>query len=252
MIFLAADHNGNALAKELCKMINNSENLKLFFDNYENKPSLEIDFSINETQNELQNLDTKTQNKLQKTIENKLQNTVEKTVENNSKFEIKNELKNENKINSKISKNREFIKETKNKNTQIAQNLVTKIDPNDDYPDIAKLLVANLLGKLGKQVEKKMEMQNFGIAICGTGQGICMSLNRFGGIRAGVLNCVNGKNLDELLEITHFLRFHNNANILCFPSSSDSKIAFELIQKFVQTSFSTKERHTRRIKKLDD
>lgn len=47
-----------------------------------------------------------------------------------------------------------------------------------------------------------------GIAICGSGEGISMTLNKHQGIRAG---------LSWIPEIAHLCRQHNNANVLVMP-----------------------------------
>lgn len=221
MIFLASDHNGILLGKEICELWNNLEKLQ-----NELEIKLESDIIFDNPQKRNQNI----------------------FLESTQKFDYKF-----NKI----------------------ENLTTKFDQNDDYPNIAKLLahkinqknnLENLLEKENNSInlenlEQKSEKElgqkytlknNFGIAICGTGQGICMSLNRFKKIRAGVLSFVDAKNLAKSLEIIELLRFHNDASILCLSSSISPKIAIILIQKFIQTPFSKEIRHIRRLNKLDN
>lgn len=216
MIFLASDHNGNFLGKEICELWNNSKNLE---NELEFKSKSDIIFDNSQEGN--QSIFSKPKQKFDD----------------------------------------EFDK---------IENLTTKFDPKDDYPNIAKLLAykinqknnfENLLEKENNSInlenlEQKSEQKyvlknNFGVAICGTGQGICMSLNRFKGIRAGVLSFVDAENLAKSLEIVELLRFHNDANVLCLASSIQPKIAILLIQKFIQTPFSKEIRHIRRIQKLE-
>jgi ribose 5-phosphate isomerase B len=99
----------------------------------------------------------------------------------------------------------------------------------DDYPDFALILAQKL----------KYEPNSQGIAICGSGQGICMSLNRYKHIRAGLI-------LDVAQVIT--LRKHNNANVLCLSQAFTNANDIALIMDtFNNTAFSNEIRHTRRI-----
>lgn len=65
-----------------------------------------------------------------------------------------------------------------------------------DYPDFAALLAADIAdGKIDR-----------GIAICGTGIGMCITANKFAGVRAASV-------WDEFT--ARMAREHNNANVLC-------------------------------------
>lgn len=100
------------------------------------------------------------------------------------------------------------------------QNNILAIDiyPNstagDDYPIIAKLLVEKLKPNaikfqetiLNSDLEEKSFVQDLGVAICGSGQGMCMALNKFDWIRAGITN-------DN--KVGTQIRQHNYANCLC-------------------------------------
>ena len=102
-----------------------------------------------------------------------------------------------------------------------------------DYPDIAHHLASQVLLQPG----------NRGVLICGTGTGMCMSANKHPGIRAGVA---------WKLSIAQDIREHNNANVLCIPArhlSTDEAIA--IVVMFLATPFSTEERHTRRVSKIE-
>jgi len=48
---------------------------------------------------------------------------------------------------------------------------------------------------------------DLGVAVCGSGEGICMAANKIPGVRAGVIRTA------EDAELT---RRHNNANVACF------------------------------------
>jgi ribose 5-phosphate isomerase B len=81
----------------------------------------------------------------------------------------------------------------------------------------------------------------FGISICGTGNGINMVVNKHPGIRAAL--CWNE-------EISRLSRAHNDANILTLPSwfISESE-AYLIVKTFLTTSFEGG-RHARRVGKI--
>jgi ribose 5-phosphate isomerase B len=124
-----------------------------------------------------------------------------------------------------------------------AKDVWTSFDQNDDYPDAATAL-AKALNSKPKNLEGKSSKKDFGIAICGTGQGICMSLNKFSFVRAGI-------SLDKL--VVQKMRQHNDANCLCFPALNEQKEmqkAFKLVEIFIKTENDKAERHLRRINKM--
>ena len=80
-----------------------------------------------------------------------------------------------------------------------------------------------------------------GIAICGSGQGITITLNKHQGIRAA---------LCWIPEIASLARQHNNANVLSMPGrfiSNDE--AIEIVKTFLSTPFEGG-RHQKRIDKI--
>ncbi|HTL07700.1 MAG TPA: ribose 5-phosphate isomerase B [Chitinophagaceae bacterium] len=100
-----------------------------------------------------------------------------------------------------------------------------------DYPDYVHP-VANSV---------EQEASAFGILICGSGNGVCMTANKHAGIRAGL--CWN-------TEVAKLIRQHNNANIICLPARFvllDE--AREMLTIFMQTPFEGG-RHQQRIDKM--
>ena len=80
-----------------------------------------------------------------------------------------------------------------------------------------------------------------GIAICGSGNGINMTLNKHQGIRAAL--CWNA-------EIAHLARQHNDANILVMPGRFISTEEADMIlTEFFSTQFEGG-RHQNRIDKI--
>ena len=82
---------------------------------------------------------------------------------------------------------------------------------------------------------------DLGIAICGTGNGMQMTLNKHQGIRAG---------LCWLPEIAKLIRNHNDANFLVLPARFISKEEAKEITETYLTSPFEGGRHERRIKKI--
>ena len=80
-----------------------------------------------------------------------------------------------------------------------------------------------------------------GIAICGSGEGISMTLNKHQGIRAA---------LCWIPEIAHMTRLHNDANVLVMPGRFIStETAGQIIDEFFSTEFEGG-RHQKRIDKI--
>jgi ribose 5-phosphate isomerase B len=102
----------------------------------------------------------------------------------------------------------------------------------DDYPIVAELIADNIKGS-----------KDFAIAICGTGQGVCIALNRYKNIRA--VSSIDPK----VIELT---RQHNHANVLCLPGRFiDIKQASYLINLFLTSKEGLEIRHIRRLKMLN-
>ncbi len=81
----------------------------------------------------------------------------------------------------------------------------------------------------------------FGILFCGSANGVAMTANKHEGIRAG---------LCWLTEVAELVRLHNNANIICIPARFVSmELSFEMIEKFMSTSFEGG-RHQNRVNKI--
>lgn len=100
-----------------------------------------------------------------------------------------------------------------------------------DYPDY--------IHPAASSVENKES--NFGIILCGSGQGAAMTANKHQGVRAAL--CWNVK-------VSQLARRHNNANILTIPVRFVSEsLAFEIINSFFSSDFEGG-RHQDRINKI--
>lgn len=82
---------------------------------------------------------------------------------------------------------------------------------------------------------------SIGIAVCGSGNGINITVNKHQGIRAAL--CWNE-------EIAEMARLHNDANVCSIPGRYVSEsLALTIVDKFVNTTFEGG-RHQRRIDKI--
>jgi len=100
-----------------------------------------------------------------------------------------------------------------------------------DYPDFAH--------PLAKSIEDGRNQ--LGIAICGSGNGINMTLNKHQEIRSAL--CWKE-------ELAVLARQHNNANVVSLPSRFiDIELAKKIVFAFLDASFEGG-RHERRVKKI--
>lgn len=108
-------------------------------------------------------------------------------------------------------------------------------DKTDDYPDFAKKAVEGVL----EDPEK-----NRGILLCKSGTGEIITANKFKGIRATLSwNVKHAKKSRE----------HNNTNVLAIPADYISfKKTKNIVDEWLETKFSDKERHIRRLEKIKD
>ena len=100
-----------------------------------------------------------------------------------------------------------------------------------DYPDYAH--------PLANAVERgECEL---GISICGTGNGINMTVNKYAGIRGALCWCP---------EISRMARAHNDANICTIPARFiTEETTYRIVDEFLNTPFDGG-RHQRRIEKI--
>jgi ribose 5-phosphate isomerase B len=100
-----------------------------------------------------------------------------------------------------------------------------------DYPDFAHPVATDV--SEGKA--------DFGIVICGSGNGIAMTVNKYAKVRAG---------LCWTKEIAVLTRLHNDANIISIPARFTSiPQAVEIVEAFLATEFEGG-RHQNRVDKI--
>ena len=107
----------------------------------------------------------------------------------------------------------------------------THSEESCDYPDFAHAL--------GEAIDNG-ELER-GVALCGSGEGISMTLNKHQAVRAA---------LCWIPEIAKLSRQHNNSNVLCMPArfiTNDE--ALEMLNIWLETEYEGG-RHQRRLDKM--
>ncbi len=105
------------------------------------------------------------------------------------------------------------------------------LDDDDDYTDFAL--------KVAEEVASRRVM---GVAICGSGVGVCVAANKVRGVRAGM--GLSAKQVRKSRE-------DDDINVLCLSSDFvDEDQNNEMVTAFLETLFSAEERQIRRINKI--
>ena len=100
-----------------------------------------------------------------------------------------------------------------------------------DYPDFAHPVSQDI----------NDQSSDLGILICGSGNGVCMTANKYEKVRAAL--CWNK-------ELAKLSKSHNNANIVCIPARFvDKAHALEIVKTFISENFEGG-RHERRVIKI--
>lgn len=99
------------------------------------------------------------------------------------------------------------------------------------YPLYGKKLALEVLNNNGR-----------GIALCGSGIGISIAVNRYKGIRGALCRSVEDAKMSRL---------HNNSNIICLGARTNTlNELYEMIEMWLETSFEGN-RHQVRVDMLD-
>lgn len=108
-----------------------------------------------------------------------------------------------------------------------------KYEEGDDYPDFAV--------KLAKNVSLNAEFSR-GIAICGSGVGVDVVVNKFRNVRSAL-----AINADQIYDARH----DDNANVLSIAADFTNETdAQKIVEIFLTTPFGNEERHRRRLDKI--
>ena len=113
----------------------------------------------------------------------------------------------------------------------IVTNRGTNSEDSVDYPDFVHPVAQDVI----KGTADK------GILLCGSGNGVSMTANKYAAIRAAIC-------WEE--ELATLARAHNDANVLCIPARFVSeKTALDMVDSFLNTSFEGG-RHQKRVDKM--
>ena len=107
------------------------------------------------------------------------------------------------------------------------------LDPGDDYPIYAD--------KIAEKI--KQDRNARGIALCGSGVGMSIAINRNKGVRAVLANSC---------ELAKLSRLHNNAQVLVLGKRTKFMDPWqEIVEIFLKTQLDSSPRYARRIKMMD-
>lgn len=117
---------------------------------------------------------------------------------------------------------------------------------NLEYQDMGnkKFVLRDDFIDFGKKVAQKVskEKNSLGILICGSGQGMCMTANRFKKVRAAI-----GHSVAAAKRAKH----DDDNNILCLAGRAlSTEQAKRIVRAWLTTEFAGLARYKRRIKKL--
>lgn len=125
---------------------------------------------------------------------------------------------------------KEFIKQQLSEKYEITDYGTHSVD-SVDYPDFVHPAASSV-------EEGKNE---FGILICGSGQGVQLSANKHKGVRCA---------LCWMPELGALARQHNNCNMVAIPARFIAKeLALEIVETFINTEFEGG-RHQGRVDKI--
>jgi len=109
-----------------------------------------------------------------------------------------------------------------------------ELNPNDDYPDYATLVAAKV---------SENAIENAGILLCRSGQGVNIVANKFPHVRAALV--WNTKEAEAS-------RRDDLANILSIPTDYiTTEGAEDVVKTWLSTPIGTEERHLRRVGKIE-
>jgi ribose 5-phosphate isomerase B len=112
----------------------------------------------------------------------------------------------------------------------------TALNPDDDFPEFASKVCTDIL--------RDHDSESVGILICGSGQGMYMTANRFKGIRAAL--CWN-------LSEARSSRNDDDSNVLCLSAREyNEDTANAIVMAWLNTPFAGATRYKRRIQKMDE
>lgn len=128
---------------------------------------------------------------------------------------------------------KEYLKTKLAENGYTVKDFGTYSDESVDYPDFAH------------KVAHEVQTGNIkrGILICGSGNGVNITANKYSNVRSAL--CWNE-------EISRLARLHNDANIIALPARFiEKELTWKILNVFLNTDFEGG-RHLRRVEKIKD
>ena len=109
-----------------------------------------------------------------------------------------------------------------------------EFDSQDDYPVFC----------IPTALATAADQSSFGIVLGGSGNGEQIAANKVKGVRAALVWSI---------ETAKLARQHNNANVISIGQRMhDQALCLQLVDTFLETSFSADERHVRRINQISN
>lgn len=94
---------------------------------------------------------------------------------------------------------------------------------------------------LGETIKNKKA--DLGIAICGTGIGISIAVNKVKGVM-----CAKISNIEE----AQLAKKHNNANVIALSGKTQKEEALKMIEEFLKSTPNKEEKYQRRINQIKE
>jgi len=127
---------------------------------------------------------------------------------------------------------KEYLKKELSRREYTIKDFGTFSDESVDYPDVVHPLA------------REIDAGNYpvGIILCGSGNGVNMTANKYSNVRSA---------LCWTEEVASLARKHNNANIIALPARFlDKQTIFSIVSTFLNTDFEGG-RHVKRVEKID-
>ena len=110
----------------------------------------------------------------------------------------------------------------------------TNYDKFDDYPDFAERVAQAVQSGTAER----------GVLVCGSGVGVCVTANKFKGVRAAI--CHDVYSAKQGVQ-------HDSINVICLGALVvEKQLAFELVRAFLDAEFiDSEEKFVRRLNKVN-
>lgn len=131
----------------------------------------------------------------------------------------------------------ELIRQARESGYQVLDVGNDVLDPDDDYPKFA--------AAVGRAVGNQESGTMIGVLLCRSGVGVAIAANKCRGVRAATVT--------NEWQAEH-ARSHDHANVICLGADDikDVSTMWTLVSTFARTSWSSEERHQRRVAMIQE